>query len=62
MVNETQIIVYVGMCQTETKMIDLAKWINEITGNKTGVVYKPRRDWDKVTRRRESIDKAKSIL
>lgn len=46
----------------ETKIIDLAKMINEITGNKAGIVFKPKRSWDKSTRRRASIEKAKKIL
>jgi nucleoside-diphosphate-sugar epimerase len=46
----------------ETRIIDLANWINEITGNKSGVVFKPRRDWDKAIRRRASIEKARRIL
>jgi len=40
----------------------LANWINELTGNDAGVVFKPRRDWDKVVRRRASIEKARKIL
>ncbi|MEM3365322.1 MAG: NAD-dependent epimerase/dehydratase family protein [Candidatus Bathyarchaeia archaeon] len=48
--------------ETETKVIDLAKLINEITGNKAGIVYRQRRDWDKAIRRRASIEKAKRIL
>jgi nucleoside-diphosphate-sugar epimerase len=47
---------------TETRIIDLANWINEITGNRAGIVFKPRRDWDKAIRRRASIEKAKRIL
>jgi len=47
---------------TETRIIDLANWINEITGNKAGIIFKPRRDWDKAIRRRASIEKAKKIL
>jgi nucleoside-diphosphate-sugar epimerase len=47
---------------TETRIIDLANWVNEITGNKAGVVFKPRRDWDKAIRRRASIEKARRIL
>jgi nucleoside-diphosphate-sugar epimerase len=47
---------------TETKIIDLANLINEITGNKAGVIFKPRRDWDKAIRRRASIEKARRIL
>jgi nucleoside-diphosphate-sugar epimerase len=48
--------------ETETRIIDLANWINEITGNKAGIVFKPRRDWDKAIRRRASIEKARRIL
>jgi len=48
--------------ETETRIIDLANWINELTGNDAGVVFKPRRDWDKVVRRRASIEKARKIL
>jgi nucleoside-diphosphate-sugar epimerase len=47
---------------TETKVIDLANWINDLTGNKAGIEYKPKRDWDKSNRRRASIDKARRIL
>lgn len=48
--------------ETETKVIDLANWINEITGNKAGITYSSKRDWDKVTKRRASIQKAWKIL
>jgi len=48
--------------EKETRVIDLANWVNEMTGNKTGMVFKPRRDWDKAIRRRASIEKAKKIL
>jgi len=48
--------------ETETRVIDLANWINEITGNETALVFKLRRDWDKVVKRRASIDKARKIL
>jgi nucleoside-diphosphate-sugar epimerase len=48
--------------EKETRVIDLANWINEITRNKAGIVFKPRRDWDKAIRRRASIEKAKKIL
>jgi nucleoside-diphosphate-sugar epimerase len=33
-----------------------------MTGNKAGIVFKQRRDWDKAIRRRASIEKAKKIL
>jgi len=48
--------------EKETRVIDLANWINEITGNKAGIVFKQRRDWDKAIRRRASIEKARKIL
>ena len=47
---------------TETRIIDLANWVNEVTGNRAGIVFKPRRDWDKAIRRRASIEKARRIL
>ena len=46
----------------EIKIIELAKMINELTGNPSGVIFKPRRDWDRSIRRRASIEKAKKIL
>jgi len=48
--------------ETETRVIDLASWVNELTGNEAGVTYKPRRDWDKVVKRRASIEKAGKLL
>jgi nucleoside-diphosphate-sugar epimerase len=48
--------------ETETRVIDLANWIIELTGNKTKIVYRPRRDWDQVVKRRASIEKARKIL
>jgi nucleoside-diphosphate-sugar epimerase len=48
--------------ETETRVIDLANWINELTGNKAGLVFRVRRDWDKVVKRRASIEKARRIL
>lgn len=47
---------------TETKVIDIANMVNEITGNPSGVRFIARRDWDKITRRRASIDKARKVL
>ena len=46
----------------EIKILDLAKWILEITENKAGIVFKERRDWDKKTRLLASIEKARKIL
>jgi len=48
--------------EIETKVIDIAKMVNEITGNHNGVEFVARRDWDKITRRRASIEKAKRVL
>jgi nucleoside-diphosphate-sugar epimerase len=48
--------------EKETKIMDLAKWINEITGNEAGIEFRERRDWDKAIKRRASIDKARRIL
>ena len=46
----------------EVKIADLAMWINEITGNEAGIVFKERRNWDKKTRLLASIEKARRIL
>jgi len=48
--------------ETETRVVDLANWINELAGNEAGIVFGPRRDWDKVVKRRASIEKASKIL
>ena len=44
---------------TETKVSDVAEIVNGLTGNASGITYLPRRDWDKITRRRASIDFSK---
>lgn len=48
--------------ETETKVIDIANMVNKLTGNNSGVEFVKRRDWDKITRRRASIEKARRIL
>lgn len=48
--------------ETETRVIDIANWVNEITGNPSGVEFKPRREWDKITLRRASVEKARRVL
>jgi len=48
--------------ERETKIIDLANMINEITGNDAGIVLRPKRDWDRTVRRRASVEKARKIL
>jgi UDP-glucose 4-epimerase len=46
----------------EIKIADLAEWINEITGNEAGKLYKEKRDWDKKARLLASIEKARKLL
>lgn len=48
--------------ETETKVIDIANIVNKLTGNTGGVKMVPRRDWDQITRRRASIEKAGRVL
>ena len=48
--------------ETETRVTDIANMINELTGNLNGVEFTSRRDWDKITRRRASIEKARKVL
>ncbi|MFH1652124.1 MAG: NAD-dependent epimerase/dehydratase family protein [Chloroflexota bacterium] len=48
--------------ETETQVIEIANIINEITGNPAGVEFIPRRDWDKITKRRASREKAGKVL
>jgi UDP-glucose 4-epimerase len=46
----------------EIRIGNLAQWINELTGNDAGIVFKERRDWDKKTRLLASVEKAKKVL
>lgn len=46
----------------EIKIIDLANWINELTDNDAGILFKERRSWDKKNRLLSSIKKARKIL
>ena len=46
----------------EIKIIDLANWINELTKNEAGIVFRDRRSWDKKSRLLSSIEKARRIL
>lgn len=48
--------------ETETRVIDIANIVNEVTCNHNGVDFVARRDWDKITRRRASIEKARKVL
>jgi nucleoside-diphosphate-sugar epimerase len=46
----------------EIRICDLAEWINEISGNNSGILFKERRDWDKKNRLLASTEKAQKIL
>jgi len=46
----------------EHKVIELANIVNELTGNKAGIKYVERRNWDVKRRLLSSIEKAKRIL
>ncbi|MFC1911846.1 NAD-dependent epimerase/dehydratase family protein [Chloroflexota bacterium] len=48
--------------ETETRVIDIAGMVNKVTENPNGVAFTARRDWDKIVRRRASIEKAKRVL
>jgi len=48
--------------EKETKILDIASIVNEITGNYSGVEFVATRDWDKITRRLASIEKARKVL
>jgi UDP-glucose 4-epimerase len=48
--------------ETETEIKDIAALVNEITNNDKGVEFVVRRDWDKITKRRASIEKARKVL
>jgi UDP-glucose 4-epimerase len=46
----------------EVKIRDLAEWINELTGNDAGIIFKERREWDAKPRLLASIEKARKII
>lgn len=46
----------------EIEIIELAKMINEIVGNKAGIAMKERRKWDTKPRLLASIEKAKKLI
>lgn len=47
---------------SETKIIEMANLINELTGNKAGIVSAEKRIWDTKDRLLANIDRAKEIL
>ena len=46
----------------ETRIIDLANMINELTSNQAGVIFTERRKWDTKSRLLASIDKARHLI
>ena len=46
----------------ETRIIDLAKMINAQVGNRAGVVFAQRREWDIRSRLLASMDRAKELI
>lgn len=48
--------------QTETKIIDVANMVIKTTRSNSQIVYKERRDWDLISRRCASIEKARKKL
>lgn len=46
----------------ETEIVAMANRVNELVGNKAGLVYTDRRKWDTKSRLLASIDKAKTLM
>ncbi len=46
----------------ETRVIDMANLVNKFSGNKAGIKFTERRNWDVKTHLLSSIDKAKKLL
>jgi nucleoside-diphosphate-sugar epimerase len=46
----------------DTEIVKIAEMINKITGNKAGINYKPKREWDHVMKRKADITHAMDVL
>ena len=46
----------------ETKIVDMATLVNELTGNKSGIIHTEKRKWDTKSRLLANIDRAKELL
>jgi nucleoside-diphosphate-sugar epimerase len=46
----------------ETRIVDLARMINEQVGNKAGITFTARRKWDTKSRLLASVDRAKELI
>ena len=47
---------------TETEIVEMANTVNDLIGNKAGLLYTDRRKWDTKSRLLASIDRAKELL
>ena len=54
--------VFNGGTGIETKIIDLAEMIIKFSDSSSNIIFKPRRNWDLVTKRVANIEKSKNIL
>jgi len=48
--------------ESETEIVEMAKKVNDLTGNKAGLLFTDRRKWDTKSRLLASIERAKNIL
>ena len=46
----------------EHRVIDMANMVNDLAGNKAGIIYAERRNWDVKCKLLSSVDKAKRVL
>jgi len=46
----------------ETEIVEMANTVNELTGNKAGLLYTDRRKWDTKSRLLASVDRARDLL
>ncbi len=46
----------------ETRIVDMARMVNEVTGNRTEINFRPRRKWDTKPRLLAAVDKARSLI
>ena len=46
----------------ETEIVEMANTVNELTGNKAGLLYTDRRKWDTKSRLVASVDRARELL
>lgn len=47
---------------SETRILDMAELVNQLTGNKAGIVRGPKRVWDTKARLLASVDRARELL